>query len=73
MFKRVFAPKRVDTVSKSIRVPETMWKLIETLAKKEGETPNGFIVLVLDQFLQDLLEEGKIKLPKANGQEKPAS
>ncbi len=52
MFKRVWSPKKVPTISKSIRVPDAMWKELEKLATESGETPNGFIVLVLDQFLQ---------------------
>ncbi len=66
MFKRVFAPKRVDSVSKSIRVPVNMWSAIEKLAKENGETPNSYIVLILDQFLQIELEQGNIEPPEPN-------
>ncbi len=63
MFRRVFAPKKVATVSKSIRTPTIMWDAIEKLAKDAGETPNAYIVLILDQFLQLQMEEGKIDAP----------
>jgi hypothetical protein len=64
MFKRVFSKAMPESVSKSIRCTVTMWDAIAALAKEAGETPNSYIVLVLDQFLQIQLETGKLKLPK---------
>jgi hypothetical protein len=64
IFKRMFSAKKPKSVSKSIRVPEKMWEALELLADQQGETPNGYIVLVLDQFLQIQLEKGILVLPK---------
>jgi hypothetical protein len=52
MFKRVFSAKAPKNVTKSIRCPELMWQAIETLAKDAGETPNAYLVLAIDQYLQ---------------------
>jgi hypothetical protein len=65
MWKRVFSRKHPDNVSKSIRCTAEMWKAIEKLADEAGETPNAFIVLVLDQYLQSQLEAGLIEAPAA--------
>jgi hypothetical protein len=73
MFKRVFSSKQPKSVSKSIRCPVAMWEYIELLAKDAGETPNAYIVLVLDQFLQMKLEEGKILHPSMDASKITAS
>lgn len=73
MFKRVFAPKRVPSVSKSIRIPEPMLEALEQLATEKGETLNSYVVLVLDQYLQLQVENGKLSLPEMSDEEKPAS
>ena len=65
MFKRVFSPKRIEGFSKSIRVPKPMLELLEKLAAEHGETLNAYIVLVLDEHLQGLVKQGKIKAPAA--------
>jgi hypothetical protein len=41
-----------------------MWEAISKLSNEHGETPNAFIVLILDQYLQIQIDEGKISLPK---------
>lgn len=64
-FKRMFSPKKIQTVvsvTKSIRIPEIMWKIIEELASQQGATANSYVVLVLDQFLQTQKEQGKIPI-----------
>ncbi len=40
-----------------------MWTALEQLADKVGESPNAYIVLLLDQFLQVQVEAGNLKLP----------
>jgi hypothetical protein len=69
MFKRVFSRAQPENVTKSIRVTKDMAAAIEMLADEVGETLNSYIVLVLDQYLQSQIEEGKLKMPltsKAN-------
>jgi hypothetical protein len=63
VFKRIFSRTRPENVSKSIRVTNVMWDAIAQLAEEEGYSPNAFIVIVLDQFLQGAVEEGRLKLP----------
>jgi hypothetical protein len=62
-FRRVFSRTHPENVTKSIRCTVEMWNAIRTLAQEAGETPNAYIVLVLDQFLQVQLENGNLKLP----------
>lgn len=63
-FKRVFSRQAPKNVTKSIRCPEQMWDALTALSKEHGESPNAFIILVLDQYLQVQIEHGKIKVPK---------
>lgn len=63
-FKRVFSRQAPQNVTKSIRCPQEMWEAISKLSNEHGETPNAFIVLILDQYLQIQIDEGKISLPK---------
>jgi predicted DNA-binding protein len=73
MFKRVFSRKKPANISKSIRITEEMAAAIEQLANEAGETLNAYIVLVLDQYLQVQLEDGKLSMPASDGDEKSAS
>ena len=63
MWKRVFSKKQPQNLSKSIRCTEVMWDALEKLASEHGETANGYIVLVLDNHLQQLVREGKLEQP----------
>jgi predicted DNA-binding protein len=71
-FKRVFSRQRPENVTKSIRCPLVMWEALESLADEVGETANGYIVLILDQYLQVQLENGKLK-PPASDEKQTAS
>jgi predicted DNA-binding protein len=74
MFKRVFSRKNPENVTKSIRITNDMAAALQHLADEAGETLNSYIVLVLDQYLQVQLEEGKLTLPLSEeGDEKSAS
>ncbi len=64
MFKRIFSRTRPENVSKSIRCTDLMWQAITELANEVGESPNSYIVLVLDQHLQHAVKDGKIKFPE---------
>jgi hypothetical protein len=73
MFKRLFSRRKAEqSVSKSHRYPIKMWEAIEQLAKDAGESPNGYVVLVLDQYLQVQLEKGLLKIEAFNNPEKIA-
>jgi hypothetical protein len=63
MLKRIFAPKRVPSVSKSVRIPEPMLEALEKLAGEAGETLNFYIILVLEDYLQRKLKKGEIEAP----------
>lgn len=63
LIKRVFSRKQPENVSKSIRCTLEMWNAIEILADKMGESPNAYVVMVLDQFLQVQVEKGNLTLP----------
>jgi hypothetical protein len=66
MFKRVFSKARSpETVTKSIRMPSEMSDVIERLADDAGETLNGYIVLALDLYLQELEKRGELPAPQA--------
>jgi hypothetical protein len=73
MFKRIFSRKAPENVSKSIRCTQSMWDAIEKLAAEAGESPNGYIVLVLDQYLQVKVEAGELQLPPQLADGKNAS
>lgn len=73
IFKRVFSRKNPINVTKSIRVTEAMATALEKLAKEAGETLNSYIVLVLDQYLQIQLDEGKVDHPIINKEEEKQS
>lgn len=72
IFRRVFSRKNPQNITKSIRCTHEMWNAIEQLAKEAGESPNSYIVLVLDQFLQVQIEKGTIKPPEITIEEKTA-
>lgn len=74
MFKRVFSRKNPENVTKSIRITNPMAAALEQLADEAGESLNSYIVLVLDQYLQVQIEDGKIKPPSVeDADEKTAS
>lgn len=70
--RRMFSRKSPKNVSKSLRCTEAMWEAITKLAKHEGESPNAFVVLILDEFLQLAVEQGKVA-PPPDYEVKPAS
>ena len=61
--RRVFSQTK-GQVSKTIRVSEDMYAVIEELARKQGETSAGYIVLALDWYFQGLAEAGEIPWPE---------
>ncbi len=70
---RVFSRKEIArnsnfSVTKSFRCTVEMWQAIETLAIREGLTPNGYIALVLDIFLQEKVRTKEIKAPNRKKQ-----
>lgn len=59
MLKRVWSSKnqQARSTSKSLRFPDPMLEALDSLAQKEGETLNSYVVLILDQYLQIKLAE----------------
>lgn len=57
--KRIWSRKGHSdgTITKSLRFPTIMWTQFEKLAADDGDTPNAYIVLILDQYLQVRLKE----------------
>lgn len=64
-FKRVFS-RAVSDVSMSIRITSETKNAIDQLADEVGVTPNAYIGLALDVFLQQKAEAGEIPWPKGH-------
>lgn len=74
--KRVWSAQNppVPTTSKSFRFPVRMWEEITRISSEDGEKPNTWVVLVIDQYLQvrhELQEaaatEGELTKPAPGG------
>ena len=61
--KRVFS-KAKGEVTKSLRITKDMLDGIERLADENGESFNSYVVLILDEHLQQAAEAGVIPWPK---------
>lgn len=61
--RRVFS-KAIGEETLSIRTTVEVVEALDKLAEEYGETRNKFIVLVLDEYLQKMAEEGNIPWPK---------
>jgi hypothetical protein len=65
MPRRVFS-KATGDATRTLRLSTEMLSSIEKLAEAEGETVNAYIVLALDEYLQDKAKGGVIPWPKGH-------
>lgn len=67
MMKRIPVPdsKKSDSLSKSIRIDESIWKALCLIASEEGQTPNSYVALVLEKYVEDLRAQGQVPNPQS--------
>ncbi len=62
--KKIIAKNANFSITKSFRCSIEMWQALEALAIKEGVSPNNYMVLVLDLFLQAKVKSRELIAPK---------